>query len=137
GQASEIGADPGVFRLSRTGPTDQALSIRVFHSILNNYAAEQADFTVSTRTASSTSPFVPGAVRFPAGEASLDLIFTPVADNWTEGNERIQLQVHWALAGEPDYTFDESWPKPSIPIGDAAGAQEITLETTDPVGSEV
>jgi hypothetical protein len=136
GQASEIGADPGVFLVSRTGATDQPLTVRVYPSGNSSYTAPDRDHTMSVRTASGTSPYIVGALTFPSGIASLELVITPLADLFTEGSERVELQITEASVGSPAYTFDTPLVRPSFMIADGAGAQSITLETTDPVGSE-
>ncbi len=136
GQASEVGADTGAFRVSRSGPTDQALTVRVFPAGNSHYNGSEIDYTLSIRTATGTAPFPMGALSFPVGVTSVDVVVTPEVDFRTEGDERVDLTIYEPLPGGDAYTFNLPWPRPSVTIADAAGAQSITLETSDPVGSE-
>jgi len=80
-EASEIGSDPGAFTVSRTGPT-------------NN------DLTVFYRVGGTAQPGVdyqplPGHLTIPAGAVSADVTVTPIADVDTtfETNETVKVQL--------------------------------------------
>ncbi len=79
GQATENPADPGVFRISRTGDTSLDLSV---------------EFAVSgTATAGNDYAAVTSPVTIPAGSASVDVPVDPLDDSEYESPETIVLTV--------------------------------------------
>jgi uncharacterized protein len=105
--AAEEGADPGVFRISRTG--DTTTDLVVSYTIGGNASA--ADFT----------PALTGTVMIPAGAASVDITITPVDDADIEGNETLVLTLQ-PLAG---YDLGASEATVTI-IDNDAGAMKIS-----------
>jgi hypothetical protein len=79
--ASEAGPDTGTFRFTRTGDLSNGLNIR--YAASGTAANDASDFT----------PFLNGDVAFAPGQATLDVVITPVADGAVEGNETVILTV--------------------------------------------
>jgi putative intracellular protease/amidase len=75
GSAAERNRDPGSFRVTRTGATTSSLTVRYTGS---GSATITADFTGPT-----------GSVVIPAGQASANIMVTPVDDVFVEGNENV------------------------------------------------
>ncbi|HXJ59752.1 MAG TPA: hypothetical protein VNU68_24170 [Verrucomicrobiae bacterium] len=73
--AAEPGNDTGLVRISRTGPTNEALQISI--NISGN-ANNGADCVL-----------LPGTVLIPAGIAAVDLLVEPLDDNLVEGPETL------------------------------------------------
>ncbi|MBD2494445.1 Ig-like domain-containing protein [Nostoc sp. FACHB-280] len=77
--AAEAAADPGTFRITRTGDTTNALTV--------NYTvgggANQTDYT----------PNLTGSVVIPVGQSFVDITITPVDDSLLEGNETVTLTL--------------------------------------------
>lgn len=80
--AAEAGLDPGVFTISRTGPTVDPLNVTVARS----GSAVPADFTIFDSNSSFT-------VTIPSGSASATVTVTPVNDTTNEGSETVILTV--------------------------------------------
>ncbi len=78
--AAETNLDPGVFRFTRTGPTDQDLTV--------NYLV--------TGTASAGGDFVPlpTSVVIPAGQSSVDLPVTPIDDGQLEPAQTVRIELN-------------------------------------------
>jgi archaellin len=80
--ASEVGSDPGTFRISRTGPTVNALTV---------------NFTFATGAGQATSddyiPALNGVVTIASGQSFIDINITPVADTTSEGPETVTLTL--------------------------------------------
>jgi hypothetical protein len=94
--AAEIASDTLVYRLSRTGPTTSMLRIWFERSGTAFSSGTSGDYTWST-----------GANRFveiPAGQASIDLVATPVADTLAEPGETVVVD----LVDGVDYEL--AWP---------------------------
>jgi len=87
GTASETGADPGVFTISRMGPTTSALT--VFYTASGS-ATHGADYSALS-----------GHVTIPAGSTSATITILPIDDTLFEGPESVTLN----LAADPDYTI--------------------------------
>jgi outer membrane protein assembly factor BamB len=77
--ASETGPDPGTFRFSRTGSTTAALTVQ--YTVGGSAVA--ADYT----------PALSGSVTIPAGQASADVVITPVDDTAVEGPETVTATI--------------------------------------------
>ncbi len=78
--AAETNLDPGLFRFTRTGPTDQDLTV--------NYLV--------TGTASAGGDFVglPASVVIPAGQSSVDLPVTPIDDGQVEPAQTVRIELN-------------------------------------------
>src|SRR5262249_11247498 len=76
--ASEIGGDPGTFRISRTGSTVGALTVN-YTVATGPGQADGADY----------SPALSGAATIADGESFVDLSVTPQSDGLAEGPEEI------------------------------------------------
>ncbi|WP_422923348.1 fibronectin type III domain-containing protein [Singulisphaera sp. PoT] len=81
--AAEAGQDPAVFIVSRTGPTSSALT--VYYTLIGT--ASTGDYT------GLTSSFGTYSVTIPAGQASVTMAVTPVADTVAEPDETIVLAL--------------------------------------------
>lgn len=86
--ASEAGPTAGKFTISRAGDTSLALAVNV--STASGSATKTTDYSFSPDYVSS-SPF--NQFTIPAGQASLDIIVTPVNDSTVEGPETVTLQL--------------------------------------------
>lgn len=81
-QASERGADPAVFRFTRSGSTTSALTV-VYSIVTGAGQATPDDYT----------PALSGSVVIPAGAAFVDVAITPVDDALVEGTEVLALTL--------------------------------------------
>jgi len=87
----DVPLDPAVFRIHRTGPTDQALS--VFFS-LTGTAQYGADYTsVPGAMANREGTSANGEVQIPAGEQSADVLILAGDDTAVEGTETVVLTL--------------------------------------------
>ena len=77
--ASETGPDPGVFTITRTGPT--TLSVNVFYSI-GGTSSNGSDYAA-----------ISGVATIAAGQASTTVTITPVIDAGVEGVETVMLTI--------------------------------------------
>ncbi|WP_158277465.1 immunoglobulin domain-containing protein [Opitutus sp. ER46] len=77
--AAEAGPETAAFRFARDGDTTAALTV---------------NYTLSgTATAADVTPALTGSVTFPAGQAVVDLVLTPVDDAANEGDETLTLTL--------------------------------------------
>lgn len=83
--ASEAGADPGVFTISRTGPTTAGL--RIPFSV-GGTAFNGTDYLAIT-----------GEVTIPFGQSSATVTVTPIADQVVEGSETVVINLALDLTG--------------------------------------
>ncbi|MEO1208320.1 MAG: Ig-like domain-containing protein [Cyanobacteria bacterium J06638_20] len=100
--AAEAGTNPGIFTLTRTGNTTNALTVA---------------YTVAmTSTATSGSDYAPltGIVEIPAGQASTTVTVTPINDNQVEGSETVTVE----LTATADYELDGNASSATITITD-------------------
>ena len=81
--ASEAGADPAQFRVSRSGSRARALTVGYY--------------VRSSSTATSGSDFEPlaGSVTIPAGQGSATFSLTPIDDTDNEGDETVTLTLRF------------------------------------------
>ncbi len=85
--ASETTSDPGTFRISRIGSTDDALDV---------------NYTVATGAGQATNgtdynPTLAGTATIGIGQSFVDIIITPVDDLDSEGNETVTLTLTDAI----------------------------------------
>src|SRR5205807_168957 len=73
--AAEQNRDPGVFTVSRTGSTAGALTVPI---VLGGTATNGSDYNS-----------LASSVTIPAGQASAQIVVTPIDDNLVEGNETV------------------------------------------------
>ncbi|WP_392477995.1 SdiA-regulated domain-containing protein [Nostoc sp. C110] len=88
--AAEAGTDPGIFRISRTGSTTDALTVN-YNVATGAGQATSADYT----------PTLTGTATIAAGESFVDVTITPVDDPTVEGTESVTL----TLNSTADYTL--------------------------------
>jgi len=81
--ASEVGADPGTFRISRTGSTVNAQTVSYTIATGAGQATNGTDYT----------PTLSGAVTIPSGASFVDITITPVDDSLVEGPETVTLTL--------------------------------------------
>jgi hypothetical protein len=117
--AAETGPDPGVFRLTRSGPSN--LAATVFFQVVG--------------AASSPGDFAPlgSSATIPAGSNALDLVVSPVDDDTDETNEAVVLNL---------------LPSPGVRLGndtavvfiedndDHSGLPVVSVAATDPEAAE-
>jgi hypothetical protein len=112
--ASESGGDPGVFTVTRTGPTGVALPV---------------NFTIGgTATVATDYANIAASVTIPSGQASATVTVTPAIDGALEGNETVTLTL--AAGG---YTVG-SPSTAMVTIVDHLPV--VTLSATDPSATE-
>ena len=86
GSASEAGNDPGIFTVTRTGPTGEALTLNYG---LTGSALHGADYVT-----------LPGTLTIPAGSSVGTVVITPIDDTIGEPSQTVVFQVRGGL----DYT---------------------------------
>jgi hypothetical protein len=86
--ASELNADSGAFRITRTGPTDTALKV---YYTLSGTAKNGVDYQR-----------VAGSVNIGVGKTFANVLIKPLADNLDESNETIILK----LSNRKGYTVE-------------------------------
>ncbi len=120
-QAAEAGPDTGTFTFTRTGSTDEAMTV---------------DYTV-TGTAASDSDYqaIGTSVVIPTGQASTTVTVTPIDDEDTEGRETVVI----SLTPGQDYNLGSST-SATVNIADDEGvvvdfgdgiAKSVTYTDTD------
>ena len=92
-QAGETPAATGRFVLTRTGPTDSPLAVKLNRG---GTATANTDYTLSLNPSGS-----PLQYTIPAGSASLAITVTPVSDTTAEGPESVMI----TLQADPDYVL--------------------------------
>src|SRR5262245_11594107 len=114
--ASEVGADTGTFRVTRTGDTTQGLS--VFFTI-GDSATNGADYQG-----------IAGSIKITAGENFADRVITPVNEPLLEGPETVVLTLStnagYVVGAADDATLtiaDNPAPVLSIAVSDAAASE--------------
>jgi hypothetical protein len=80
--ASEVGPDPGTFRITRTGSTISALTVN-YTLAIGAGQASSSDYT----------PALSGVATIAAGQSFVDIVITPVLDSATEGAETVFLTL--------------------------------------------
>ncbi|MBW4674418.1 MAG: SdiA-regulated domain-containing protein [Desmonostoc geniculatum HA4340-LM1] len=116
--AAEAGTDPGIFRISRTGSTTNALTV---------------NYTIATGAGQATSadytPTLTGTATIAAGQSFVDIIITPVDDGIVEGTETVSL----TLNSSADYTLGTATATVAIADNDT-GVTSIDLSTYVRIG---
>ncbi|BDI15504.1 hypothetical protein ANSO36C_13060 [Nostoc cf. commune SO-36] len=107
--AAEAGTDPGIFRISRTGSTTNALTVN-YNVATGSGQATSADYT----------PTLTGTATIAAGQSFVDVTITPVDDTTVEGTETVSV----TLNSSADYT-----------LGATATATVAIADNDTPVGS--
>ncbi|MEH1863566.1 MAG: SdiA-regulated domain-containing protein [Nostoc sp.] len=108
--AAEAGTDPGIFRISRTGSTTNALTL---------------NYTIATGAGQATSadytPTLTGTATISAGQSFVDITITPVDDPTIEGNETVTL----TLNSSANYTLGTATATVAIADNDAIRIHDI------------
>ncbi len=81
--ASEAGNDPGVFTITRTGPTTNALTVNYG---LTGSALHGTDYVA-----------LPGVLTIPAGSAVGTIVITPIEDSIGEPSQTVVLEIRGGL----------------------------------------
>ena len=117
--ASEAGLDPGVFTIARSGPTTAGL--RVSYSI------------GGTATNGTDYQGIASEVIIPAGQSSVAVTITPIADQAVEGSETVLLILALDLTG----TYQVGSPgQATVTIADDNALPVVTIVATDATASE-
>src|SRR5205809_97369 len=127
-EASEPGADPGTFTLSRSGSMASALTVRYS---LSGSAANGIDYQS-----------LPTSVTIPAGAASATVTVTPIDDSQVEGDETVVLTLSQDAAynvGSPNsatVTIHDTAAPPAAPTADftastTSGQAPLAVQFTD------
>jgi hypothetical protein len=77
--ASENPGNPAIFRIFRTGSTNQGLAV---YFQAGGTASNGLDY-----------PYLPGSITIPAGRLSTDLVVTPIDDNLKETTESLEIRL--------------------------------------------
>ncbi|WP_293338152.1 CARDB domain-containing protein [Microcoleus sp. CAWBG58] len=102
--AAESGANPGIFRIARSGSTTLPLTVNYTTASGTGFASSN-DFT----------PNLTGSIIIPAGQSFADVTITPIDDRIVEGSEAVKL----TLVGNAAYNLG------------AAGTQTATVAIAD------
>ncbi|MBJ6760747.1 PKD domain-containing protein [Myxococcaceae bacterium JPH2] len=112
-------SDPGVFTVTRTGPTTDPLTVLVSVS--------------STATAGSDYQALPTSVVIPAGSASATLTVQPVDDALVEGRETVTLTLVADAAyqltptvASTVYLYDDEKPELRLSVTDSSASEPGT-----------
>ncbi|RCJ42063.1 hypothetical protein A6770_35235 [Nostoc minutum NIES-26] len=105
--AAEADSDPAIFRISRTGDTSTALTVKYTISGTANNGSDYNQLTES--------------ITIAAGESFVDLTVTPKDDIYREGSETVTL----TLFTQPDYAVDTSNVAASAIIADDASTAVV------------
>lgn len=119
--ASENG-DPAVFTLARTGSTAAALTVRL-------WAAGDA-------TAGVDGALLPLLATIPAGQASVDVPFSPFDDDLVEGDEAVVLQI----APRDHYRIAHAAAAATVVLADddsAVGLPTVSMQQVDAAATEL
>jgi len=117
--ATEAGLTTGTFTFSRTGDTSAALIVGFTRSGTATAGGGAPDYTSLNIN-----------ITIPAGESSVPLIVTPLADNLVEGDETVIITINPSLSyvvGTPDSATVTIVDDPAI----------VTVAATDADASEV
>lgn len=118
--ASEAGAEPGTFVVSRSGGNIAAsLTVRLGIG--------------GTATNNSDYPLLSGLVAIPAAQPSLTIEINPIADNNVEGPETVVLTLQ-PVTGEPTYVIGTPGAA-TVTIADDAPV--VGIVASDPEASEI
>ncbi|MFN6566016.1 ELWxxDGT repeat protein [Dendronalium sp. ChiSLP03b] len=105
--AAEAGSNPAIFRISRTGDTSTALTVKY---TISGTANNVSDYNQLTET-----------VTIAAGESFVDLTVIPKDDIYREGSETVTL----TLFAQPDYAVDTSYVAASAIVADDASTAVV------------
>jgi hypothetical protein len=124
--ANESG-DTGTFRISRTGSTASAATVKVFNP--SGTATKSSDYTLAPDPAVITGVSSVYTVTIPAGASFVDVVLTPVNDATAEGPETAILQLvpvaGFSIVGTQSASIvlddnDTALPRVSITVPDPA-----------------
>ncbi|MCI0400307.1 MAG: DNRLRE domain-containing protein [Gammaproteobacteria bacterium] len=116
--AAELGADPGVFAVSRTGDTSAELTVLY---ALGGTAVNGTDYALLLES-----------VTIPAGASSANVVVIPVNDAEAEGNETVVLTV----TSDTEYTVGNPSGATLTLAADALNLPTATIVATDPSAFE-
>jgi len=117
---------PGAFLISRTGSSDQPLTIAC---LLGGTAILGKDYNLNP------SPSLAFLWTIPAGKSSLELLAAPIDDNLVEGDETLSLELIALPAivpGWDPYLLDARAARAKVVIHDNDPAPRISLNITSP-----
>ncbi len=99
-------ANPGVFRITRTGSTAAPLTV---HYTVAGTATNGGDYQA-----------IPLSAVIPAGQTSVDITITPLADGLSEGNETVILTLsangNYTITGPGGATVNIAGDMPSVAV---------------------
>ena len=130
--AAEAGSDPGIFLITRTGPTTGALVVQLG---LTGSALQGVDYAT-----------IPAQVTIPTGSDFTTVVVTPIDDGIGEPAQTVRLYLransNYAIgeAGDATVTITDNSDVPYVTIGTTASAKEsgtsgIFKVTTQGTGS--
>src|SRR4051794_26637444 len=131
--ASEVGLDPGQFVVSRTGPTDQPLTVKLYYSGTADPVRpiqlppdQYWDYDTVPRSILDNNQ-----ITIPAGQSSVAIVIKPLKDQTAEGAGYLEFQI-----GE-DPAYEGGGGAAGIELADGAGHFMVNVSAPDPVASEV
>lgn len=110
---------PGVFTISRTGPTNESLTVYLEYD--------------GTATSGQDYQALPQQITIPAGTNSAELLVLPFDDELVEGPEIVRAAIALPELATRGYIASAYASEAMVVIGDdEAGAPEIRLDIADP-----
>ncbi|MEA5502278.1 ELWxxDGT repeat protein, partial [Halotia wernerae UHCC 0503] len=108
--AAEDGNTPGIFRISRTGDTSTALTVKYN---IDGTADNKSDYNQ-----------INGTITIDVGQSFADIIISPVDDIFKEGSETVTL----TLFNQSDYAIDASKITATVVIADNASTAIVPTQ---------
>lgn len=134
--AAESPSDTARFRLTRTGSTSSALSVRLLTP--SGTASKGGDYTLAPDLVLASGNYT---VSIPAGAASLDMVLTPVNDTASEGLETCRLQLvssaNYVISGEQTAIVNIADDDSTLPVVSIGQSDLEAHESGDPASFEI
>ena len=138
--AAETNSDPGVFRISRTGATTNALS--VYYNVTGSASIGGGDYN-ATLPGLFPSPedaprFISGSLTIPAGSTFVDIPVVPIDDKLVEGDEDVIVTLGESGGGLSPaiYTLGTAIATVKIADNDVPTSPTILVAATNPNATE-
>jgi uncharacterized protein len=113
-------ADPGVFRISRTGATTNILN--VYYNVTGSASVGTDYATLPGQNPPGTNSFAPESFTIPAGSSFVDIQLAPIDDYFVEGNEDVII----TLSTPAGYALGTATAKVTIADNDTPPSSGIT-----------
>lgn len=126
--ATEVSADTGTFRITRSGDTTNALQVQVFN--YSGTATLTSDYAVSPSTTNTSGAYY---LTIPASSAFVDVTLTPVNDSASEGIETVTLTLPNIAAG---YRISGANEASITIVDDESTLPVVSLTSNETIASE-